>query len=50
MKKVISGEIQIMVGLNGNNLSVINSEKDIIYQSPALDTESNVERFNSELS
>ncbi len=38
-----------MVGLNGNNLSVINSEKDIIYQSPALDTESNVERFNSDL-
>lgn len=49
MKKVTSGKIQNMVGLSGNNLSVINSEKDIIYQLPALDTESNVEEFNNNL-
>lgn len=38
-----------MVGLSGNNLTVINSKKDIIYQLPKLDTESNVEGFNNNL-
>ena len=38
-----------MIGISGNNLSVINSERDVNCQLSTLNTESDVEGFNNNL-